>query len=132
MDTSTWSRAPVWISGAKTAARCCTLWKNSSRGRWLMMILPSPGRMRTRATDVLRRPVPSVSGVVALGIGYFLLDAKFFWLGLLGLVRVLLAGVDLQLVEHLEGQFVLRQHPAHGLTEDLFGPALEARGGRLG
>src|SRR5512144_2635484 len=38
-------------------------------------------------------------------------------LGLLGLVRVLRAGVHLQLLEHLAAETVLREHPPHGLLD---------------
>src|SRR5215472_9429903 len=37
--------------------------------------------------------------------------------GLLGLMRVLWTGVDLQLAQHLPAQGVLRQHAAHGLGD---------------
>ena len=53
-----------------TALRsCCTL-KKSSSGRLLIVSLPLPSRMRTRATEVLRRPVPRASMTFsAVGMG---------------------------------------------------------------
>ena len=47
-------------SGAETALRSLISVKNSSTSRLLMRILPVPGRIRTRATAFLRRPVPQM------------------------------------------------------------------------
>src|ERR671922_1852154 len=46
-------------------------------------------------------------------------------LGVLSYVRMLGAGVDLELVDLLPGEPVPRKHPLHGLAQDLGGPALE-------
>ena len=67
-----------------------------------MSDLAVAGLDRTRATEVLRRPVPSDSPVVLSSFGgQHLLDSQFFRLRLLGLVRMLGAGVDLELASIL-------------------------------
>ena len=48
----------VSTSGWRTTIRPVSRVKNSSTGLSLTTILPSPRLMKTRATDVLRRPVP--------------------------------------------------------------------------
>ena len=50
--------APASLSGAITVVRCVARGKYSSIVRPLIHVVPSPGRRMTRATDVLRFPVP--------------------------------------------------------------------------
>ncbi len=59
------------------------------------------------------------------------LEAQVDCFRLLCLVRMLAAGVELELGDHLEGELVLRQHPPHGLAEDQLRTAGLAPGGRL-
>ncbi len=49
-----------------------------------------------------------------------LLDGQFFNFWVLSLVRVLVASVDLELGQHLEGQLVFGEHPADGFLDDQF------------
>ena len=51
--------------------------------------------------------------------------------GLLGLVRMVRARIDLQPLEHLGGQLVLGEHPADGFAEDAVGMARQAALGRF-
>src|SRR3954454_18753259 len=46
-------------------------------------------------------------------------------LGLLGRVRVLRAGVHLELLEHLAAEAVLREHPPDGVLDGLAGVLLQ-------
>lgn len=46
-----------------------------------------------------------------------LLAGSFQRLGILGDVRVLRPGVDLQLVHHMAGEFVLGHHPPNGVED---------------
>jgi len=46
---------------------------------------------------------------------------QFEGLGLLRCMRMLGAGVDLELLEQAAAQLVLRKHPAHGGSDDLLG-----------
>ena len=48
-------------------------------------------------------------------------------LGLLGGVRVIRAGVDLELAVHRVAHLRLREHAAHGLLHDPGGPGLAPR-----
>src|SRR5215470_9277926 len=73
---------------------------------------PVPGHMRTRAIDVLRRPVATV---IAFG------SAKREHLRPLRRVGMLGAGVDLELPEHLPAERVLREHPADRVPHDAIG-----------
>ena len=101
-----------------------------------MMICPLPGRRRTRAMACLRRPVVWMSGLDTctsrsyassdprLGVG----DLED--LRLLGGVRVLGAGVDLQLAQLLAAERTLREHPPHRLANGIRGlPGEEVRVG---
>src|SRR5580658_7332827 len=108
-----------------------------------MVILPWPGRIRTRATAALRRPVfwhngvPSLIFVVTFGVPVSrtgsVLGATGIsrpgpgaghveWFGLLRLVRVLGAGVDLQLVQLLATEPGTGEHAPDGASHDLLGP----------
>src|SRR5690242_19713160 len=53
-------------------------------------------------------------------------DGQFLRLGILRLVRVLGADVQLQLRKHGHAELVLREHAADGLAEDQLGALLEA------
>src|SRR5690349_5807402 len=88
--------------------------------RPLIHVFPSPGRRITRATDVFRLPVPRYCAGVDIRTA-----PSSERLGLLGLVRVLRAGVDLQLRQLLAAEPVARQHALDRLAEHLRGPALE-------
>jgi hypothetical protein len=58
--TSTSKRSSICTasSGCRTIMRAVWRPKNSSSVRSLMLMRPVPGRRRTRAVEVLRRPVP--------------------------------------------------------------------------
>src|SRR5450432_1427387 len=129
--TSTLSRTPACSSGATTAPRSWSIVKKSASSRSLITSLPLPARIRTRATEVLRRPVPRASmtfsaaaGMLlsfdqfAFGDGVRLVRGQFGGDWLLTLMGMFGAGVDFQLSEHLVGQLVLRQHPPHGLGQN--------------
>src|SRR5689334_19718034 len=81
------------------------------------MILPDPIARRTRATAVLRRPVPRNSEVSAIEK----LTRDRERRGILGSVRVLAALVDFQFREQLRAEAVLRNHAFHGVVDQLLG-----------
>ena len=61
MTLTMMSNVVVWLvstSGWRTTMRPVSRVKNSSTGFSFTTILPVPCLMNTRATDVLRRPVP--------------------------------------------------------------------------
>src|SRR6185437_1633925 len=62
---SYWFESSVTSSGAITALRCSRRGKYWSSVLPLIQVLPSPGRRITRATDVLRLPVPRYCAGVA-------------------------------------------------------------------
>src|SRR3954462_2349218 len=70
----------------------------------------------TRATDVLRLPVPRYCAMSAI---------ERELLRRLRLVRMLGTGVDLELGELRRGELVLRQHALDGLADDLGRTAVE-------
>src|SRR4051812_4388686 len=70
----------------------------------------------TRATDVLRLPVPRYCAMSAI---------ERELLRRLRLVWMLWAGVDLELGELRRGELVLRQHALDGFANDLGRPAIE-------
>src|SRR6187399_740370 len=80
-----------------------------------MTILPWPGRRNTRATALLRRPVPRFC-VNAAGISspvrFLLLRSQRH--RLLSLVRMLGSGVYLEFGHHLLAELVFRQHTGYG------------------
>src|SRR5437667_1435186 len=91
-----------------------------------MVNLPSPGTSRTRATASFRRPVARDSSATAIDSPLLLVgvvragtDALVDrqWLGLLRLVRVARALVDLQLAGHGAPEPVVRQHAPDGLLD---------------
>src|ERR1039457_4360899 len=105
--------------------------KYSSKARRLILIVPVPGRKRTRATASLRRPVVWLSGAgmcgVFPGLGLAAGGGDVEGLGLLGGVGVVGAGVDLQLGQLLAAQGVLGQHAPDGPAHHLLGLVLEER-----
>src|SRR5690242_12081876 len=98
-------------------------------GRELTTIFPSPGRMRTRATACLRRPVDWTSGFGMLATDLLLRRAPgaghLERLGLLGGVGMVGTGVDLELLELLAPERALREHPPDRPAHDLGGLALQ-------
>src|SRR3954453_18989207 len=112
---------PEIRSGAITIERWSARGKYSSSGRPLNHVAPSPGRRITRATEVLRLPVPWYwAGWAAVATLLHLQRLRC-----LSLMRVLRAGVDLQLGELLSCETVARQHALDRFTDHLGGPALE-------
>src|SRR5690606_24018368 len=119
------------------------LGKYTARSRPLIFHCPVPGTTRTRATASLRRPVPppllctawrlgatgvsvvmvSVTGVPSSALLRDLADD----IGdrLLRGVRVLGPGVHLELADLLAAQFVVREHPGHGLLDHAAGVLLQ-------
>src|SRR5689334_24209045 len=93
--------------------------KYSSSVRPLIQVVPSPGRRITRATDVLRLPVPLYCACSAIAI----LQRKR--LRSLRLVRMLGARVDLQLEELRATETGAREHAPDGLADDLCRAPLE-------
>src|SRR6516225_9437968 len=104
--------------------------KYLSNATLLMVMVPAPGRKRTRATACLRRPVVWLSGagmwsfrcVVACVVSGSAGPAglrQLERLRLLGGVRVVGAGVDLELAQHLAAEGVLGQHAAHRTAHQL-------------
>src|SRR5262245_15879689 len=92
--------------------------------------------MRTRAIAFFRRPVPRQSplslsflvtamsgeGVGGRGSGIglrglTLLCAELGLLWVLGLVRMIGAGVDFKTLDHLEGELVFREHSADSVAK---------------
>src|SRR4051812_41406977 len=93
--------------------------KEASIGRPLTTILPLPGRIRTRATACLRRPVVWTRGLGTVSLSPSVPGAgagKVEGLGRLGGVGMLRPGVDLELAQHLVAERALGQHAAHGLA----------------
>src|ERR1051326_2810427 len=82
-------------------------------------VAPSPGRRITRATDVLRLPVPRYWAI------WLKLLLQVQGTGLLRGVRMVRARVDLQLRQLLPREPVLREHSLHGLPDHLGRAPLE-------
>src|SRR5688572_376861 len=86
--------------------------KYESNGRPLTVITPVPGSSRARAMASLRRPVVWVSAVTmtsasrSAGLGRGQVEG----FGGLGRVRMIRAGVHLQLGQHLAAERALGQH----------------------
>src|SRR5436309_3558236 len=115
-----WPSVPVTRNGIRTSASLTALPKCSSSVRPFTTISPSPGRRRTRAIAVLRRPVPEKkAGVVIDG------SSSGERLRPLGLMRMVGTGVDLELPELLDPETGSRQHPLHGAADDFLGPTLQ-------
>src|ERR1700694_1304982 len=96
-------------------ARCVARGKYSSRVLPFTQLVPSPGRRITRATDVLRLPVPRYCAISAMCP--LVLERKR--LGGLRLVRMHGASVDLQLVQLGAREAVAGQHALDGLAQHL-------------
>src|SRR5262245_7397298 len=121
----------------RSGSVACTRWlsdgKYSWAGRPFTVTWPEPGRMRTRATERLRRPVAWTRG---WGIAVFLASVSRAGLGVgqverlgaLGPVRMGRPGVDLELGGHLPAQAVLGQHADDALAHGLGRIALEPVG----
>src|SRR5438105_6053810 len=91
--------------------------KYSSSVRSLTTNSPEPGFMRTRAIDSLRRPVAvTSSSLVAICLESLSVD-RFHRGRLLGGVRVLVAGVDLELAHQRAAEDGARQHAADGVLD---------------
>src|SRR5881396_583302 len=88
----------------------------SSILRSLTVSLPVPGTRRTRATLVLRRPVPKNALVLCSAIK---LHRERLWF-LCG-VRVLWSAINFQLGDDLPAEAVFRDHAAYGALDDRFG-----------
>src|SRR5690242_18239426 len=95
--------------------------KCSTSVRPFTTISPSAASSRTRATAVLRRPVPEL-GAAVVAMGCPPSGERLRPLGLMGMVG---AGVDLQLAELLHAKAGSRQHALHGAADDLLGPSVE-------
>src|SRR5512140_2262224 len=111
---------PVTRNGIRTSASSIAAPKCSTSERPFTTISPSPGRSRTRATAVLRRPVP-VLKVWAVAIDRSSSGERLRPLGLMGVVR---PRVDLQLAELLGPETRVRQHALHGPSNGLLRPSL--------
>src|SRR6476646_4626173 len=104
---------------------CVRIGKYDANSRPFTMILPVPGRRRTRATASLRRPVVWMRGLLTRN-PLRSSDTRLAALGQrtdvgsLRLMGVGRAAVDLQLPEHLATERTLREHPAHRELDDLF------------
>src|SRR6185295_8250703 len=100
--------------------------KCSTSERPLITISPSPGSSRTRATAVLRRPVPVLKAwVVMRGPPS---GERLRPLGLMGMIR---AGVDLELAQLLGAEPRVREHALDRPADNFLGPALEQLAERL-
>src|SRR6185295_6451705 len=89
-----------------------------SRGvRSLIVILPAPGTMRTRATASLRRPVRGLVVVVVIVSSVSVSVLRRPGDGLLGLVRMLGAPVHLELAQHRAAERRLGHHAAYRLHD---------------
>src|SRR4249920_3430443 len=106
---------PVTRNGMRTSDSLMALPKCSSSVRPLTTISPSPGRSRTRAMAVLRRPVPEKKAGVDMRSG----SSSGERLRPLGLMGVIGSGVDLQLAELLGAEGGVRQHALDGPPDDL-------------
>src|SRR3984885_10001358 len=113
----------VTRNGSVTSMRCVAEVKYFSIGCLLTVMAPWPGRKRTRATACLRRPVVWLSGAGMGCVVSFLVRVgggsagaagvgQLERLGLLGRVRMVGAGIDLELAQLLAAQRVLGQHAA--------------------
>src|SRR5690554_3298218 len=109
--------------------RWVSVGKYSSTGRPLAVILPVPGRSRTRATDSLRRPVVCTSGAGmwsgsfdSAGAASTLDDEGLRVLGGVGMGGT---GVHLELLQHLAAEPVLREHAPDRAAHGVLGVAAE-------
>src|SRR6476661_4772430 len=113
--TLTWmSNVSAWLVSSRG---CLTImievWrpKNSWMSLPLTVILPVPFFRKTRATLLLRRPVPLFHSPIIVG------SLQFQRLRLLGGVRMLRAAVHLQLLDHRVAERALGQHALDGLLQ---------------
>src|SRR5688572_25294036 len=101
----------AWLvssSGWRTIMRPVSREKKMSTGLSFTVMLPLPGLMKTRATAFLRRPVPSLYLPIMVVAS---LDLER--LRLLRRVRMLGAGVDLELLDHRVAKPRLGEHAHH-------------------
>src|SRR5712691_11809753 len=110
---SYWPSTPATLSGDMAIVRQMLRGKYSSSVRPLTHVAPSPGRRITRATDVLRLPVPRYCAIWLKSL------LQIQGLGVLRAMRMHRARVDLQLVDLLSRQPVLGEHPLHGDAQHL-------------
>src|SRR4051794_29820217 len=106
---SYWPSSSVSLSGASRATRWVRRGKYSSSVLPLIHVLPSPGRRITRATDVLRFPVPRYWAGWLERVSDMSGEPLLERLRRLRLVRMLGAGVDLQLRDLLPREPVPRE-----------------------
>src|SRR5262245_42188217 len=104
--------------------------------RLLTVILPVPGLSHTRAVASLRRPVPyqrctsaMILVLVSVWIRMWRRRLQRQRLGLLGRVRMLGPGVDLELGEHVPAEGVLGEHARHRLLDHALGLTVADVGG---
>src|SRR5437867_185912 len=100
---------------ASTAARrSCSVRKYLSSGFRLTVMRPVPRERRTRATEVLRRPVPQTKGLCSgMLVGEFLRGLR--------LVGVLVPLVRVEFGDHLAAERAARQHVEHRVADHLLG-----------
>src|SRR5262249_30528732 len=110
------------FSGDIASSRCVRRGKYCSTVLPLNQVAPSPGRRITRATEVLRLPVPRYWAVSTVDTLRVLSNENF---GILGGVRVVRSRIHLQLRQLLTGEPVAREHPLARLADDLGRTALE-------
>src|SRR6185436_2975665 len=101
---------PAISSGWRITIRDVGRGKYCSRVRLFTSMLPLPGRKRTRATAVLRRPVAGISS----DLPFIASMSSSQRLRLLRSVRVLGPRVNLQLGDQPLAQPVGGQHALHG------------------
>src|SRR5881394_893943 len=122
--TSNVPSTPATFSGESASSRCVRRGKYCSTVRPLNQVPPSPGRRITRATDVLRLPVPWYwAGSTAVATLRVLSCTE--GLRVLSVMRMIRAGVDLQLVQLLAREAVPREHALDRLADHFGRPALE-------
>src|ERR1700729_2715936 len=123
-------------SGSFATTWCVRIGKYCSNCRPLTVMIPVPGRRRTRAMAFLRRPVVWMRG---LGTQAVLLikcsrsgaragegaRRERAHLRLLRRVRMRRTRMDLELLQHLPPERTLGQHPPHGEAHHPFGIARE-------
>src|SRR5215213_9125766 len=102
-----------------TNVRCVARGKYSSSVRPLIHVVPSPGRRITRATDVLRLPVPWYEACSAISV------LQRERLRPLRLMRVIRPRVNLQLEKLGAPEAISREHALDSLADDLGRAALE-------
>src|SRR5687767_11411236 len=114
---------PATRSGAVATVRSAWRGKYSSSERPLIHVAPSPGRRITRATEVLRLPVPRYCAI------WFIAPSGHRG-RVLSLVRMLGAGIDLELRELPARESVPRQHALDRLAQHLGRTPLDFLGER--